>query len=94
MRYAAPELVHVETLGWAAQLAANVARDPNRFERIPIEAYSVASVIAREICDVAGLEYPDMRGRPELSIPIFGPWNASQRVTIRRLQSFYGGRVG
>lgn len=63
------ELVHVHTVKLCAEVAAAIARDPERFPNIQIAAYSVASVICREICELAGIEVPDMRGRPELARP-------------------------
>jgi hypothetical protein len=57
------------TAAVCAEIAASIARDPERFPGIPIAAYSVASVICREICEAAGLPVPDMKGRPELATP-------------------------
>jgi hypothetical protein len=61
--------VHVATARACAEIAASIARDPERFPGIPVEAYSVASVICREICAMAGIDPPSMKGRPELAQP-------------------------
>jgi len=62
-----PGCIHLDTAAVCAEIAAAIARDPSRFSSIPIAAYSVASVIAGEIADLAGLPRPDCRGRPELA---------------------------
>ena len=49
-----------EIASQCAEIAASIANDPARFPAIRVEAYSVASVICREICKAFGVPVPEL----------------------------------